>query len=83
MESVDTSSFLLNAEIGGEEEVLRQLKTIDGVDESYVVYGVNDLVCRVKAPDMDSLKDVITSAIRGLDNVRSTLTMIAVEGPEK
>lgn len=72
---------LINAEIGGEEEVLRQLKSIDGVEESYVVYGVYDLVCKVKAGDMDSLKDVITSAIRGLDSVRSTLTMIAVESP--
>ncbi len=35
---------LINAEIGSEDEVLKQLKSLPNVKESYVVYGVYDIV---------------------------------------
>lgn len=71
---------LINAEIGSEDEVLKQLKTLPNVKESYVVYGVYDIVAKVSADTMDKLKDIVTWKIRRLDKVRSTLTMIVVEG---
>lgn len=46
----------------------------------YVVYGVYDIVARVKADTMEKVKETITWSIRRLDKVRSTLTMIVVEG---
>lgn len=71
---------LINAEIGSEDEVLKQLKTLPNVKESYVVYGVYDIVAKVTADTMDKLKEIVTWKIRRLDKVRSTLTMIVVEG---
>ncbi len=71
---------LINAEIGSEDEVLKQLKTLPNVKESYVVYGVYDIVAKVSADTMDKLKEIVTWKIRRLDKVRSTLTMIVVEG---
>lgn len=71
---------LINAEIGAEDEVLGELKKIKNVKEAYIVYGVYDIVAKVEADSMDKLKDVITWHIRRLDKVRSTLTMIVVEG---
>jgi len=71
---------LINAEIGSEDEVLKSLKTIPNVKEAYVVYGVYDIVARVEAEAMEKLKDVVTWKIRRLDKVRSTLTMIVIEG---
>lgn len=71
---------LINTEIGFEDEVLRQLKKTTHVTEAYVVYGVYDVVAKVEADTMDKLKDTITSNIRRFDKVRSTLTMIMVEG---
>ncbi|MCS7107960.1 MAG: Lrp/AsnC ligand binding domain-containing protein [Sulfolobales archaeon] len=71
---------LVNTDIGSEEEVLNLLSTIDGVTEAYVVYGVYDLVIKVSAPTTEELKDIISSRIRKLPKVRSTLTMIVVEG---
>jgi len=50
------------------------------VKESYVVYGVYDIVAKVEADSMDKLKEIVTWKIRRLDKVRSTLTMIVVEG---
>lgn len=71
---------MINAEIGSEDEVLKQLKTLPNVKESYVVYGVYDIVAKVTADTMDKLKEIVTWKIRRLDKVRSTLTMIVVEG---
>jgi DNA-binding Lrp family transcriptional regulator len=50
------------------------------VKESYLVYGVYDIVAKVEADSMDKLKEIVTWKIRRLDKVRSTLTMIVVEG---
>jgi len=72
---------LINAEIGSEEEVLNSLKSVEGVEEAYIVYGVYDIVAKIKADNMDKLKDVVTWHIRRLNKVRSSLTMIVVEGP--
>ncbi|MHA2497452.1 MAG: Lrp/AsnC ligand binding domain-containing protein, partial [Candidatus Hodarchaeales archaeon] len=49
------------------------------VKEAYMVYGVYDIVARVEAAEMDVLKTIILTEIRGLESVRSTLTMIVVE----
>jgi DNA-binding Lrp family transcriptional regulator len=71
---------LINAEIGSEDEVVTELRKVGNVKESYVVYGVYDIVAKVEAESMDKLKEIVTWKIRRLDKVRSTLTMIVVEG---
>ncbi len=72
---------LINAEIGSEEEVLKELKKVEGVVEAFVVYGVYDVVAKIRSDTMDRLKDVVTWHVRRLNKVRSTLTMIVVEAP--
>ena len=69
---------LMNTEIGSESDVLKDLKKVEGVEETSAVYGVYDIVARVKAETMDKLKEIVTWRIRRLDRVRSTLTMIIV-----
>jgi DNA-binding Lrp family transcriptional regulator len=71
---------LINAEIGSEDDVLKELKKLKNVKEAYVVYGVYDIIAKVEAESMDKLKEVVTWHVRRLDKVRSTLTMIVVEG---
>jgi DNA-binding Lrp family transcriptional regulator len=70
---------LFNVESGSEENVLKQLKNINNVEEAYVSYGVYDLVVRVKANTMEELKDAVTHKIRTIKQVRSTLTLIMME----
>ncbi|MHA2495126.1 MAG: Lrp/AsnC family transcriptional regulator [Candidatus Hodarchaeales archaeon] len=74
-----TAFVLVNSEIGAEEQVLETLRQVNEVKEAYMVYGVYDIVARVEAPEMDVLKTIILTEIRGLESVRSTLTMIVVE----
>jgi DNA-binding Lrp family transcriptional regulator len=73
---------LINAEIGSEEEVLKELRKVEGVEEAYIVYGVYDIIAKIKADSMDKLKDIVTWSVRRLNKVRSTLTMIVVEGTQ-
>jgi len=50
------------------------------VVEVSVVYGVYDVIVKLEAESMEALKELITSKVRHLNKVRSTMTMIA--GPE-
>lgn len=70
---------LINADLGGEEELMKELRSITFVKEVYVVYGVYDIVAKIEADTMEKVKETITWNIRRLDKVRSTLTMIVVE----
>jgi DNA-binding Lrp family transcriptional regulator len=70
---------LINAETGSEADVLKRLKKVKGVIEAFLVYGVYDIVAKVRADSMDKLKEIMTLHIRRIDNVRSTLTMLIIE----
>ena len=70
---------LINVESGSEDEVLKQLRTVEGVEESYFSYGVYDIITKIKAETMEKLKDMVSRRIRTLTKVRSTLTLIMME----
>lgn len=70
---------LINAEIGSEGEVLNELRKVEGIEEACSVYGVYDIVAKVRAESMEKLKDIVTWKIRRINKVRSTLTMIVIE----
>jgi len=70
---------LINVESGSEDDVLKELKRVEGVEESYFSYGVYDIITKVKADTMDKLKELVTRRIRTLSKVRSTLTLIMME----
>ncbi len=70
---------LINAEVGNEQDLIKKLRSIPNVTEVHVVYGVYDVIAKVEADTMEKVKETITNSLRRLDNVRSTLTMIAVE----
>jgi len=70
---------LITTETGAVDGVLESLKKMESVKETYMVYGVYDIIATVKADTMEKLKEIVTWNLRSLDQVRSTLTMIAVE----
>jgi len=70
---------LLNVESSLENDVLQKVKEVDGVEEGYISYGVYDIVVKVRAKSMDALKDLITTRLRQLENVRATLSLILIE----
>ena len=70
---------LINVESGAEQEVVNELKGIEGVEEAYFSYGVYDIITKIKADSMENLKDLVTRKVRTISRVRSTLTLIMME----
>jgi DNA-binding Lrp family transcriptional regulator len=76
---MNTAFILINTDMGSESQVSDELDQIEEVKEVYGVYGVYDLVVRLESETLEQLKEAISYKIRGLKNVRSTLTMIVVD----
>jgi DNA-binding Lrp family transcriptional regulator len=70
---------LINTETGSESKVLAALKRIDAVTEAFMVYGVYDVVVKVRADTMEKLKEIVTYQVRHLDKVQTTTTMLVIE----
>ena len=70
---------MIHTEMGSEEKVTNDLNKIEEIKKVYHVYGVYDLIVRVEAETVEKLKTVLSDSIRTLENVRSTLMMIAVD----
>jgi DNA-binding Lrp family transcriptional regulator len=71
--------ILINANLGTESALVGKLKKMPHVKQAYFVYGVYDVIAEIEAETMEQLKEVIAGNIRGLDEVRSTLTMVVIE----
>ncbi len=69
---------LLNAEIGSEREVLNAVKTVDGVQEAFYLWGVYDIIARIKADTMDKLSQIINDRLM-VRRVHTKLTVIITE----
>jgi len=59
-------------------DVLKKVRALEGVEEAEMLYGVYDIIAKVKAETMDNLKHVITCNIRGLDKVNATQTLLVI-----
>jgi DNA-binding Lrp family transcriptional regulator len=70
---------LINVALGSEEDVIDKLRKIKGIKEAHRVYGVYDTIIKIESESVESLKDIISSNIRKLPSVRSTLTMIIIQ----
>ncbi len=71
---MELAFVLLTVEIDFEEDVLKVLKGIPGVKESFRVYGVYDIIIKVEADTREDLKET-GRKIRQMEKVRSTLTI--------
>ncbi len=74
-----TAYVLLNTEIGAENQVLKSLKKIEGVEEAHHLWGVYDIIANVQAENLEELKYIITQRIETIGKIHSKLTMIVSE----
>ncbi|MFC1505550.1 Lrp/AsnC ligand binding domain-containing protein [Thermoproteota archaeon] len=72
--------ILINTELGKEKSLLKEVRSIPNVKEAHFIYGVYDIIVKVEAENMADLREIITIKIRGLKDVRNTLTMTVTEG---
>ena len=70
---------LINTELGKEKDILKEIRKIENVKEAHCIYGVYDIIAKVELESNEKLKEMVAFKIRRLSDVRSTLTMTAVE----
>ena len=75
-----TAYVLINCELGSEESIIQQLKNVDGVIEVHGTFGAYDILAKIESPTVEVLRESITWKIRKIDQIRSTLTLMGVEG---
>jgi len=71
---------LINCELGSEESIIRQLKSLDGVAEVHGTFGAYDILAKIESFNVETLREIITWKVRKIDQIRSTLTLMGIEG---
>ncbi len=75
-----TAYILINCELGSEESIIQELKNLDGVIEVHGTFGAYDILAKIESTTVDVLRETITWKIRKIDQIRSTLTLMGIEG---
>ena len=60
--------------------IVKQLKSLDGVREVHGTFGAYDILAKIESDTVEKLRETITWKIRKIDKIRSTLTLMGIEG---
>jgi len=71
---------LINCELGSESKIISDLKTIGCVKNIHGVFGVYDILITLECDQLEELRQLIMEKIRKIDNIRSTITLMGIEG---
>ena len=77
---MSTAYVLINCELGSEEFVISELKLIEEVVEVHGTFGAYDILAKVEASLVEKLRETITWKVRKILKIRSTLTLMGIEG---
>lgn len=72
---MEKAYMLISCEIGEEQSLYSQLKEISEVKSCLITYGSYDVVAEFATETSQEMNQVITSKIRKLPNIRSTITL--------
>ena len=72
--------ILINCAIGQEEDVIAALKAVEGIKEVHGTFGAYDILAKIESAQVEDLRETITWKIRKIDKIRSTLTLMGIEG---
>ena len=75
-----TAYVLITCDLGFDVEIIDEIKQLEEVKEAHGIFGAYDIIVKLESDNVENLKDVITWKIRKLSSVRSTLTLMTVEG---
>ena len=77
---METAYVLVNCDLGSEVDVMEGLKHIDSVKEVHETFGAYDIIAKIQNSEKDKLRETIIWNIRKLEHVRSTLTLMGIQG---
>ena len=67
--------MLISCEIGEEQTLLSKLKEIPEIKNCLVTFGSYDIVAEFVTDSSGDMNEIITSKIRKLQKIRSTITL--------
>ncbi len=79
---METAYVLIVCDLGYEEQIIKELKHLSDVKEVHGTFGAYDILAKLESDQTNTLKETITWKIRKLDKVRSTLTLMGIEGQD-
>ena len=74
---MEKAYLLISCEIGTENELLSKLKEIEEISHVTITYGDYDIVAEAETENAENMDNLITSQIRKLEKIRSTITLRA------
>ncbi len=77
---METAFVLVNCDLGSEEAIIDDLKHIESVKEVHGTFGAYDIIAKIENSEREKLRETITWNIRKLEHVRSTLTLMGIQG---
>ena len=77
-----TAYVLINCDLGSEGKLISELKSLEDVVEVHGTFGAYDILAKVEAELVEKLRETITWKIRKIEKIRSTLTLMGIEGQE-
>jgi len=75
-----TAYVLVNCDLGFDTEIIDEIKQLEEIKEAHGIFGAYDIIVKLESDNVENLRDTITWKIRKLNRVRSTLTLMAIEG---
>ncbi len=77
-----TAYVLINCDLGSEESVISKLKSLSHVKEVHGTFGAYDILAKITSDKAEHIRETITWKIRKINQIRSTLTLMGIEGQE-
>lgn len=75
-----TAYVLINCELGKEEAIIENIKHLDSVKEVHGTFGAYDIIVKIEHAEKEKLREIIIWSIRKIEHIRSTLTLMGIEG---
>ena len=68
--------ILVNTDLDAQDNVLENLKRVDGVEEAHALYGVYDFFVKINASSIEDVKNITRLKIKQVSGVTSSLTLM-------
>jgi DNA-binding Lrp family transcriptional regulator len=81
LELVTSAYILIKTATGFEKDILSKLKEFDSIENADLVYGLYDIIMKVKMNSSNELDSFIFDVLRVMEGVVETMTCIIA--PEK
>jgi DNA-binding Lrp family transcriptional regulator len=72
---MEKAYMLISCEIGEEQSLYSQLEEIPEIKSCLITYGNYDIVAEFVTESASQINEIITSKIRKLPNIKSTITL--------